>query len=340
VKLGQALCLSSWLALSNVAIASEGLPFSRVALLLPGCDLPGLGSGQLRDAAALELQGEGLALAAPGELAPQTDVLVIIEATCPADGEVTLSAEYAGQRHERRVELSELAHNERARALSLSLAELLAAFRHDPSPAPSASQSAAQSEPTPAPMLPVEAKPGPAAAPENTDGARPIDRTERASVGGGLAAELRLFEGALLWGARAQVERSAWSASADVLAGKTSVAAGDVTSVLVQMNVAHYVRLLGRPEAALVTGGPRAGAGVATFVVSEGPSARGASALDFYLDAAISARLSLRTGDAWRWALAAEVGYARGPVGRADGVEVTRSAGLFTSLLVGASVVP
>jgi hypothetical protein len=27
-------------------------------------------------------------------------------------------------------------------------------------------------------------------------------------------------------------------------------------------------------------------------------------------------------------------------VGRADGVEVTRSAGLFTSLLVGASVVP
>lgn len=166
-----------------------------------------------------------------------------------------------------------------------------------------------------------------------------VDRVaaERAPLRLGIAPELRVFEGSPLWGARVAAEQWPWTASLDGLATEASVPAGEVTSVMAQLNLARLTRLLGNPDSMTFEAGPRVGVGIGAFLVDAGPNARGADALDIYLDAAITTRWLLLGARRFRAGLAAEIGYARGPAGYADGREVTRMFGPFVSLLLDAS---
>ena len=69
------LACSAALIVTPAALADAPAAFSRVALLLPTCELPGLGSSELRSAVALDLRDESLTLAPAGELSSPTDVL-------------------------------------------------------------------------------------------------------------------------------------------------------------------------------------------------------------------------------------------------------------------------
>jgi hypothetical protein len=62
------------------------------------------------------------------------------------------------------------------------------------------------------------------------------------------------------------------------------------------------------------------------------------SARDTYFDGALGIRYSFNPTRALRLGLAAEVGYARGPIGYADGVAVARTSGPFASFLLDGGV--
>lgn len=337
---------------------AEDAQFSRVALLLPACELPGASVAELRTALQLELQGEGLLLAPPGELSSTTDVLVRIDVTCEQASGISLRAEYAGSLRERRVELDELRSEQRARALALAVAELLASLRRgaDSEPAPttdsqpvSSPSASAFGEREPPPASQSAAVPPPAAVPRPAPSGTPapaavqrVDRVvaEHAPLRLGIAPELRLFGASPLWGARLAAEQWPWTVSLDGLASQASAPAGNVISVVAQLNLARLTRLLGDPNSMAFEAGPRVGVGIGAFLVDAGPSARGADALDIYLDAALTTRWLLLGARRLRAGLAAEIGYARGPVGYADEREVARMYGPFVSLLVDASHAP
>jgi hypothetical protein len=357
VRLGLALCVSLLLATPRAVKAAEGAPFTRVALLLPGCELPGMSAAELRDAVALELQAAGLSLAPRGELAPTTDVLVRVDATCPGGDEITLIAELGEQRQRRRVELAELDRTQHARALSLSLAELLAAFsatQRPPSAAPDAGvlQPPPSSEPAAAAAPPEHQEPIsqppppiPITKPPNTAHAPPLAVTEdlRGSSNqkawqAGLAPQLRVFSGTWLWGGRARFHHEPWTVSADLLVARSRATAGQVATWVMQVDGGYDARLWGSTEGWLLEAGPRVGVGIAILHAEPDGMARAADALDAYFDAAVTARISFKLGQAVRSGLGAEVGYARGPVGYADGAEVARTAGPFASLLVDATL--
>lgn len=353
MKLGFAVCVS--LLLAPLAVnAAEAPPFTRVALLLPACELPGMSADELRDAVAVELLAAGLSLAPRGELSPATDVLVRIDAACPQGDQITLVAEFAEQRQRRRVELGELARAQHARALSLSLAELLATFsRTEPAATPIGGGT---SEPPPATdenaPTPVPTQPAPAAKPAPSAAAKPRTAPRKASADQapatseargspaphawqpGLAPQLRAFEGTWLWGGRARLQHDPWIGSADLLAAHRSVTAGEVTTWLAQVSIGYQARLWGSTAGPLLEAGPRGGAGIVVLHAVPHGTARGADALDAYFDAAVTTRFSLELGRAVRSGVGAEVGYARGPLGHADGVEVSRTAGPFAALLL------
>lgn len=356
MRLGLAACVSLLLATPLAVLAADGAPFTRVALLLPSCELPGMSATELRGAVALELQAAGLSLAPPGELAPSTDILVRIDATCPRGDEITLVAEFGEQHQRRRVELTELDRTQHARALSLSLAELLAAF---PAAEPQSPAAPAAALPEPAPSSepahpgapperngPVEKRaPPPSAAkpPKAASVPRPAaSDAQRSSARWawqpGLAPQLRLFSGSLLRGGRARLHHEPWTLSADLLAASARAAAGRVTTWLVQLDAGHEAPVWGSREGLLLEAGPRVGAGIAFLHAVPDGMARAADALDVYFDAAMTARISFKLGRNVRSGVGAEVGYARGPVGYADGVEVARTAGPFASLLVDATL--
>jgi hypothetical protein len=107
---------------------------------------------------------------------------------------------------------------------------------------------------------------------------------------------------------------------------------------VIQVGGGYDARLWGSPEGALLEAGPRVGAGVAVLRAEPDAMARGADALDAYFDVAVTARVSFKLGQSLRSGLGGEIGYARGPIGYADGVEVARTAGPFASLLVDATL--
>lgn len=349
---------TSLLVASTLAALAAGSPFSRVALLLPNCEQPGLSPGELREAVALDLRDEHLTLAPAGELSPATDVLVRIEATCSAESELTVHAEFGDERHSRRADLRELPPPQRARALSLAVAELLALFGQTPStgsdqfpeaPAPAAptasvaqpsvptSASATSPPPAPkpaAPPPPRNAQPQEAEVPNDrpTTSAKPVDW--RLSI----APELRFFDTSWLWGARALVHYGAWSAGVDLLRAHVSVQAGSVTTLLVHGNLAYSFELLRGSQRSGFAVGPRFGLGRAFLTAQAASTALAYDAQDVYFDAAFGARYSRRLAPSFQLGLAAELGYARGPIGYADDVEVASTAGAFAAVLVDGSV--
>jgi hypothetical protein len=324
-------------------------PFSRVALLLPACEEAGLGATELRNALALDLRDEGLSLAPAGELAPDTDVLVRLEAACAGASELTIHAAFKGDRRSRLVELAEVPERERGRALSLALAELLrlmgqtqeasteppASTEVAPGPAPRAALAVG---PTITASPPEKAAPSEdsttAPAPDEARDRRPeppAKETRRWQVG--LSPELRSFRTTTLLGGRAFIRYSRWSLGLDVLTANDAVPAGSVRTVTPHASVAYALPLWRLPGTALLEAGPRLGAGRTFMDVTAGDQARAGNAEDVYLDAAILARFALDWASSWRVGLAGELGYARGPIGYADDRVLARTSGLFASLL-------
>jgi len=368
VRWGLVSRASCWLlTLALTALGAEARSFSRVALLLPACEAPGLGASTLREAVALDLRDAGLTLAPAGELSATSDVLVQVAMDCAEDSQFTLNAEFAEQRHTRRVDLSELPRPQRARALSLAVAELLALFKEPPPPAsagelagPSEAPPVATAPPTteaaaaaPAPTTAAAPSPAPtkvpaasAATPATpTATTPPRDDREPAtepppSWSLSVAPELRFFDTTWLYGGRALAHYGAWSAGGDLLRAQESVSAGSVTTLVLHGSVAYSFVLNGTPERAQLEAGPRLGLGRTFMTAAPTAAARGADAADVYFDAALGARYSRRISATLRLGLGAELGYARGPIGYADNMVVASSAGSFASVLLDASVHP
>jgi hypothetical protein len=351
---------TSLLLASALTALAAGSPFSRVALLLPNCEQPGLSPGELREAVALDLRDEHLTLAPAGELSPATDVLVRIEATCSAESELTVHAEFGDERHSRRADLRELPPPQRARALSLAVAELLALFGQTPStgssqfpeapaPPPTAAPTASAAQPAvPTAASATNPPPPKPAAPPSPRNAQPQEAkvtSDRPTTSAqpvewrlSIAPELRFFDTSWLWGARALVHYGAWSAGVDLLRAHVSVQAGSVTTLLVHGNLAYSFELLRDSQRSGFAVGPRFGLGRAFLTAQAASTALAYDAQDVYFDAAFGARYSLRLSPALQLGLAAELGYARGPIGYADDVEVTSTGGAFAAVFVDGSV--
>jgi hypothetical protein len=352
VKLGLAAVIGIVCALqSSVARADEAPSFSRVALLMPACEAPGLSADELRSALTLDLRDGGVTLAPSGEHSPATDLLVNLEAVCEKPSELTLAASFQGKHHARRIDLGELPPAQRARVLSLSLAELLQQFEQPPPNAASGeapplegkpgdsvaptNQPPATPEPAPVPKQPAPKPPAPT---PRSDGARDEGESHRSRADTSsrwqlsLAPELRAFETTTLWGAHAALRRGRWSAGLHLLTGQSRVEAGKVAILTPHASASYSLPLFGTPEDALLEAGPRLGAG-RTFMTAEASAVgRANSAADVYLDAALLASYSLRLSPAWRGSLGAELGYARGPIGYGDDIVIARTSGLFASI--------
>ena len=344
------------LTLALAALAAEP-PFSRVAMLLATCEQPGLSSSELREAVALDLRDEHLTLAPAGELSPATDVLVRIEAGCSAESELTLHAEFGDERYSRRVDLRELPPPQRARALSLAVAELLALFGQPQPPSPSEPNGAAAlpappgppaspavSTPASAPSLPPARKtslPPPRRAIQANSAENQTDRPRTSSLPArwrlSVAPELRFFGTTWLWGGRTLAHYDAWSVGVDLLRARQSVHAGSVTTLVVHGSFGYSFVLAGG-ERARFEAGPRLGVGRAFMAAEATTSASAYDAQDVYFDAAFGARYSLRLSPLFRLGVSGELGYARGPVGYADDLEVASTSGMFAGLFVDASV--
>jgi hypothetical protein len=341
-----------------VVVGAAESPFSRVALLLPTCEQPGLSASELREAVALDLRDEQLTLAPAGELSPTTDVLVRIEAACSAGSELSLHAAFGDARHSRRVDLLELPAPQRARALSLALAELLALFGQPPPPPGTGELSGAAAPATVAPPAPAVVSapagapsqppankksvplahpaPPPVAAEKRSDRqpTSPLSAPWRLS----LAPQLRFFDTTWLWGGRALAHHGAWSAGIDVLRAQESVQAGSVTTLLVHGTFAYSFAVMGGGEQSALEAGPRLGIGRAFMAAQATASALAYDAEDVYVDAAFTVRYSRRLSPVFRFGLGGELGYAGGPVGYADDLELASTSGAFAALLIDASV--
>lgn len=336
--------------------AGEAARFTGVALVLPACQAPGLDSAQIRSALSLDLRDESLLLAPAGALSPD-HVLLQIGADCAREAELTLLARFGDEEHTRQVDFSELPPEQRARALSLSLAELLSLFEAtqvapsevqptngEPVPAPAAAPSAVESA---SPAQPQAPKPTTKALTRST-----TDELDRAASGSesderrhrersrawqlSVAPEYRAFETTSLWGGRAQVDHNAWSVGIDLLYARASAAPGSVSTYLIHASVARRWALAGDPERSLLEAGPRLGAGRSFMSAEASATAQAASAQDVYADAALAARYSLWISAGFRLGVGAELGYARGPIGYADEVVIARTAGPFAALLLDA----
>ena len=339
------------LTLSRPTLADNA---ERVSLLMPGCELPFVNAGELRQAVALDLQSEGLTLAPAGEFAPERDLLMIIETNCLAPDELTLRAERGDIRQRRAFHLSELAIEQRPRALSLSLAELASLVLHPPpapappppSPVDPEPAGLTQSEPTAAGKPPPAAvaaapriqprAPARASAPAAKKHPPSDDRAYRL----GLAPELRFYAHTTLWGMSTRLQRANWSCGAGLLMAAEHAPIGAVWTRLAQANAAYAFPLLGEVQASLIETGPRLGLGYAIMSARPAAGARGYDARDWYVDLAWTLRFTKAFSRALRLSLGAELGYARGPIGYADNVIIAQTSGPFASLALEVSLRP
>jgi len=149
---------------------------------------------------------------------------------------------------------------------------------------------------------------------------------------------MRFFQTTSLWGARALVHYRTWSAGVHFLNARRSAAPGTASTVVLHTSCAYRFRLLGEPGGSLLEAGPRLGLGRTFMNAQANPNARAANAQDVYVDAAFGAHYAFKLSASFRLGLGAEVGYARGPIGYADNLEIARTAGGFASLMVDGAV--
>lgn len=320
-------------ALSLLWSARVAAEEERVVLLLPACELPGVPASELRRAVALDLQAEGLGLAPAGELSPGRDVEVVVEAACPTPDELTLRAERGEQRPSRNFLLSELPPEQRARALSLALTELVSLVRNPP---PAAAPEAPPPEPeaVPPPRLLPAPSPPPAAVVSPKSELPRAPRRFRV----GVALEARFFDGTTLWGGELWLAHSRFRYGAGLLTAQSDTFSGSVWTRLVQASAAYAFPLLGNPGGSALESGPRLGVGHTFMSVQPSPFAVAHDARDWYFDAAWGARYSAAVSKSFELGLGVELGYGRGPIGYADDLVVARTSGAFASLRLDGSL--
>ncbi len=350
MKLASVLVSVGYLSVTlDAAAADDNRRFSRVALLLPACEEPGLGASELRRAFALDLRDEGLSLAPVGELAPESDVLMSVASDCSGSGRLLLQADFASERSSRRLELSEIPAAQRGRAVSLALAELLARMgRASPpsevpaeAPATATEASVAPASPRPPPRAPTPNPPSTSSSSSasRSSASRADERALPPSTPAprrwqlSLAPELRAFRTTRLAGGRALVRYARFSVGIDLLTAHTSSATGSVRTLTPHAVCAYALPIAGAPDRGLFEVGPRLGAGRSFMYASASPIGRATSAADVYLDVAATARYSLRVASRWRVGLTAELGYAGGPIGYAGDQEIARTSGVFAGVL-------
>ncbi len=312
----------------------------RVALLLPACELPGVDATELRRALSLDLQPEQLVLAPAGELSPAEDVQVLVEASCPTPDLLTLRAEHGEEQQRRTLSLSELAVEQRPRALSLSLSELVSLVLHPAAPRPVES-AVVEPAVAPEPAPPKKAEPPPLVAPPSERAPFAPNEPPPAEKGDwrlGIAPELRLFAGTSLGGAHVSLERGRWRAGAGLLMARKQAPAGHVWTRLVQTSVGYSLPLLSNGRGSVLETGPRIGVGYTFMSSSARNGAKEHDARDWYLDAAWTARYQAAVSGWLRLGLGAELGYGRGPIGYADDVVLARTAGTFASISLSGSL--
>jgi hypothetical protein len=341
---GGAKLVALALVSSSLASAAEE---ARVALLLPACELPGVAVTDLRRAVALDLRAEGLLLAPAGELSPGRDVELLIEATCPAPDELTLSAQHEKERRARPFRLSELPSEQRPRALSLALSELVSlVWNPQPQPAvpeappPAAPERSAPEPPATEPPAPPTPTPAPPPlVPEITlqDDVAPVP-ARRLRVG--LSPQARLFDGTWLWGGELWLAHSRLRYGAGLLLARSTSVSGTVTTRLVHATAGYAVPLLESAGGSVLESGPRLGFGHTFMVVQPSGGAVGRDAHDWYLDGAWGARYAGRVSKTLTLGFGVELGYARGPIGYADDLVVARTSGPFASLTVDGGLSP
>ncbi|RYZ02540.1 MAG: hypothetical protein EOO73_31365 [Myxococcales bacterium] len=323
------------------SLASEPL---RVALLLPACELPGVGGNELREAVALDLRLEDVVLAPPGELSPGRDVQLLVEASCASPDELILHAELGQERQRRKLRLSELAAEQRPRALSLALTELVSLVLHPSPPLPSPEPQAEPPTPAPPPppdsAAPIPAKKPP---PEPTktssgpvSGTLPEDRPTRSRKHAawylGVAPQLRFFGGTALWGAQVQLSRARLRYGAGLLMTRTQASSGSVWTRLAHLEAGYGFSLWRSAVGAALESGPRLGVGHTFMSARSTGAATAYDAHDWYLDAAWTARYQLELSGSIRLGLGAELGYGRGPIAYADDVLIAQTSGPFASV--------
>jgi hypothetical protein len=331
VKRGASLLtLALLFASSSLAMAEEE---ARVVLLLPACELPGAAASELRRAVALDLRAEGLALAPAGELSPGRDVELLIEASCPAPDELTLSAQHEKERRSRSFRLSELSPEQRSRALSLALSELVSLVRSAPPP-PAALEAPVPAGPEPpAPEPPAPPPPRPLLAEEITHQGD-VSPVPARRLCLGLSPQARLFDGTWLWGGELWLAHSRFRYSAGLLLARSATASGTVTTRLVHASAGYALPLLESAGGSVLESGPRLGVGHTFMAVEPSGGAVGRAAHDWYLDGAWGARYSGKISKTLALGFGVELGFARGPIGYADDLVAARTSGPFASFTV------
>jgi hypothetical protein len=324
---------------------SRAADLPRVALLLPSCELPGAAPNELRQAVALDLQLEGVVLLPPGALSPERDLQLLIEASCPAPDELTLRAELGAEQRRRTVRLSELALEQRPRALSLALSELVSLVLRQATQPPPLAPSA---EPPPPVTAPARAPDPPLALPAKTAESTPrlaapteadTSRSSPRTVWRlGFAPRLRFFDGTSLWGAEAQLSRARWRYGAGLLMARGATSSGVVWTRHLQASAAYAFPLLNNAAGAALGTGPRVGVGYTFMSAHADATATAYDARDWYVDAAWTAHYSAPLSGAFQLGLGAELGYARGPIGYGDGLVIARTSGLFAAVALDGSL--
>jgi hypothetical protein len=303
---------------------------------------------ELREAVALDLQADGLLLAPMGELSRGRDVELLIEATCPLPDLLTLHAERGSARQARTLRLSELAAEQRPRALSLALTELVSLLFI---PAPTPAEEPTPPEPEPAPATAPTAPPAPAPSTPSAPVVRPDadvkpepspedaeSKPASTSWWLGLAPHFRLFRVTTLGGAQALLSRGRLRYAAGLLMARSETSSGSVWTRLAHVSAAYAFPLWGEPEGSVLESGPRLGVGYGFMSARANDGVSAHDARDWYADGAWMARYRASSFASTRLGIGLEVGYGLGPVGYADDSAIARLSGPFVSLTADCSL--
>lgn len=343
-----------WLASLGALLLGLPLPAlaadtQHVALSLPECELPAIPASELRRAVALELQSEGLTLSPAGDLSASRDVQVRVEADCSATDDLTLRAQHGALHQSRTFRLSELAIEQRPRALALSIAELASLLLRPASPSSTEPAPRELDEEPPSPANPsppskpaTTATPGPPMESSSTPVSAAASPAQSVGVEPGfrlaLRPELRFFSHTLLWGGRVQLERARFRYAIGLLAASKQAPTGGVSTRLAHMSAAYAFSLLSKPRRTSIETGPRLGFGYTFMSARAVPDATANDARDWYADLAWSLHCSTSLSSGAQLGFGAELGYARGPIGYAGDVVIAQTSGPFASIMLEGSL--
>jgi hypothetical protein len=339
--------------LLTVPALADQPTFSRASLLIPPCAMDGVSDADLRAAAALELEAQSIGLAPVGELSA-ADALVRFESSCLPGSEIVVHAAWAGQERARTLNIGELPARTRARALALSLAELLGSFRKGvepeaielsetepldskeaPAPGGKDAATARPAATLPAPALSATA-PGKAPPIQWVTGQPPGDRRSKRRPKKsrdpelGVSPEALMFSGGdVLSGLRPHLDAGLVSIGVSVIGGSASAEYGTVDALVMSGVCVLRVWQTAHDEPVSFSAGPRFAVGLVRAVGTPAIEGVGLEAVDLYLDAGATGMLELRPASWVRFGLGVETGYARGMVALADSTPVAEFGGVF-----------